>query len=122
MKITRTLTTAIAIAALAAPAAPAAPAAQARPATDPAQRDMHASVAIAAAQQSQPRPLGQAGNRDWNAPPVTTPQPVTQAPAVVADDGGIGWSTIGIIGGALLAVGAIAAVAVRRSPRLRVNA
>ena len=78
---------------------------------------MHASVAIAAAQQSQARPLGQAGNRDWNAPPVTN----TEAPAVVADDGGISWSTIGIIGGALLAVGAIAAVAVRRSPRLRVN-
>ena len=113
MRITRTLTTAIAIAALAAPAA------QARP-VDPAQRDMHASVAIAASQQSQARPLGQAGNADWNAPPVTSPRQVTQAP-VVADDDGLSWSTIGIIGGALLAVGAIAAVAVRRSPRLRVN-
>jgi hypothetical protein len=113
MRISRTLTTAIAVAALAAPAA------QARP-VDPAQRDMHASVAIAASQQSKTRPLGQAGNGDWNAPPITTPRQVTKDPAVVADDGGMSWSTIGIIGGALLAVG-IAAVAVRRSPRLRVN-
>ncbi len=113
MRITRTLTTAIAIAALAAPAA------QARPA-DPAQRDMHASVAIAASQQSQARPLGQAGNADWNASPVTSPRQVTQAP-VVADDDGLSWSTIGIIGGALLAAVAIAAVGVRRSPRLRAN-
>jgi hypothetical protein len=114
MRITRTLTIAIAIAALAAPAA------QARP-IDPAQRDMHASVAIAAAQESQRRPLGHAGDTDWNALPVTSPRQVTEDPAVVADDGGMSWSTIGIIGGALLAVGAIAAVAVRRSPRLRVH-
>ena len=114
MRITRTLTTAIAIAALAAPAA------QARP-VDPAQQDMHASVAIAASQQSHPRPLGQAGNADWNAPPVTSPRQDTQTPAVVTDEGGMSWSTIGIIGGALLAAGAIAAVAVSRSPRLRAN-
>ena len=114
MRITRTLTTAIAIAALAAPAA------QARPA-DPAQRDMHASVAIAASQQSQARPLGQAGNADWNTSPVTSPRQVTQAPVVVADDDGLSWSTIGIIGGALLAAVALAAVGVRRSPRLRAN-
>ena len=46
-------------------AALAAPAAQARPA-DPAQRDMHASVAIAASQQSQARPL------PWTAPAMST--------------------------------------------------
>ena len=84
-------------------------------------RTLTTAIAIAASEQSKTRPLGHAGDADWNAPPVTNPRQVTKAPAVAADDGGMSWSTIGIIGGALLAVGAIAAVAVHRSPRLRVT-
>ena len=115
MRITRTLTTAIAIAALAAPAA------QAKPA-GPEQRDMHASVAIAAHDQSQRRSPGHAGEPGWNAAPVSDEKPVTQAPVVVADDGGIGWSTIALIAAGLLVAGGIAAAGIRRSPRLRINA
>ena len=119
MRITRTLTTAIAIAALAAPAA------QARPADVPAvQQDMRASVATAAAQQAKQRPLGHAGDADWNAVPQPSAdtQPISPAPvSAPADDGGVGWTTLGLgILGALLAAGGIAGYA-RRSPRLRVN-
>jgi len=121
MRITRTLTTAIAIAALAAPAA------QARPADVPAvQQDMRASVATAAAQQAKQRPLGHAGDADWNAVPQPSAdtRPISPAPvSAPADDGGVGWTTLGLgIFGVLLAAGGIAAVYTRRShPRLRVN-
>ena len=115
MRITRTLTTAIAIAALAAPAA------QARPA-DPAQSDMHASVAIAAQQHATSRPLGHAGDADFRPPQtVSDSQPVTDAPVAVADDGGASWTSIAFAAAGLLVAAGIAAAAVRRSPRVRVN-
>ena len=130
MRITRTLTTAIAIAALVAPAA------QARPADPP---DMHASVALAAAearerQERAPRPLGHAGDANWASAPTVITETADPAPARAhaADersggeasrrDSGIRWSTIGLgVLGSLLAVGGLAAVAHRRTQRLRVS-
>jgi hypothetical protein len=151
MKITPTLTTALAIAALIVPAT----AAQAQPA------DMHASTAIAAAQareQAQPKQdLRSADARDAamhprgfghavNAPGATAkdsasvkpapgiqqaptwpvdPKPVTSAPAAQpssADDG-VDWTTIGIgIAGSLMAVGLLALVANRRTRTPRLRA
>jgi hypothetical protein len=122
MRITRTLTTAVAVAALVAPAA------QARP-TDPP--DMHASVALAAAQAREQqeragRPVGHAGDADW-APAVPTvsedaaPAPVQVAPA---DDGGVRWSEVGRgVLAVLLAAGGLVIVAnYRTQQRLRAGA
>ena len=148
MKITPTLTTALAVAALIVPAA-----AQAQPA------DMHASTAIAAArarEQAQPKQdLRSADARDAamhprgpghpvNSPGATAvdsasvkpapgvqsaptwpvdPKPIASAPEsqpVATGDDGVDWKTIGIgIAGSLIAVGLLALVANRRrTPRL----
>jgi hypothetical protein len=132
MKISPTLTTALAVAALIVPAA----AAQAEPA------DMHASTAIAAAQareQAQTKQdLRSADARDAaqhprgfshavNAPGATAvdsatkPGVVTTAPVAPPSDDGIDWTTVLFgIAGTLIAVGGIALVMNRRhtTPRL----
>ena len=124
MRITRTLTTAIAVAALVAPAAQASPA-------DPP--DMHASVALAAAQAREQqerasRPPGHAGDADWAPAVPTVSEDAAPAPARVqvaaADDGGVRWSEVGR--GALavlLAAGGLALLAnYRTQQRLRAGA
>jgi hypothetical protein len=133
MRITRTLTTAVAVAALVAPAA------QANPAGPP---DMHASVALAAAQAREQqeragRPLGHAGDADW-APAVPTvsedaaPAPVQVAAAddersggeAAGRDSGVRWSEIGRgVLAVLLAAGGLAILAnYRTQQRLRAGA
>ena len=149
MRISPTLTTALAIAALIIPAASA----SAQP------PDMHASTAIAAAKahQQQSQDLRSPDARDAalhprgpghpvNAPGATVvesqsveslpqaptwpvnPKPITSAPAsqpAATGDDGIDWGTIAIgVGLTLIAVGGFALVANRRrggTPRLRAS-
>jgi hypothetical protein len=132
----RTLIGALAVAALAAPTAQAIPA------------DMHASVAQAAAKKQDLRSpdardaavqslrgsvaTAAAKRQDLRSPDArdaALPRPVSQpvAPKPVATDTGTGsdidWATIGIgVLLSVLAVGGIAAFAVRRQPRMRVGA
>ena len=131
MRITRTLTTAIAVAALVAPAA------QARPADPP---DMHASVALAAAQAHEQqeragRSLGHAGDADWAPAAPTISEDAAPAPVPAADDriageasgrdiGGVRWSEIGRgVLAILLAAGGLAILAnYRTQQRLRAGA
>ena len=125
MRITRTLTTAIAVAALVAPAA------QARPADDPP--DMHASVALAAAQAREQqerasRPPGHAGDADWAPAVPTLSEDAASAPAPVqvaaADDGGVHWNEIGRgVLAVVLAAGGLALLAnYRTQQHLRAGA
>jgi hypothetical protein len=131
MRITRTLTTAIAVAALVAPAA------QARPADPP---DMHASVALAAAQAREQqeragRSLGHAGDADWAPAVPTVSEDAAPAPVPVADDersggeasgrdSGVRWSEVGRgVLAVLLAAGGLALLAnYRTQQRLRAGA
>jgi hypothetical protein len=140
MTIIRTLAAALAVAALAAPAA-----SQAKPVAD-----MHASVAVAAAQ-AQRQDLRSPDARDAaagrivaahavNAPGATAvdsqsqrplpgaptwpadPQPIKSAPvtSVPRSDNSIDWTTVVLgIAGSLIAVGAFALIANRRSHRTR---
>jgi hypothetical protein len=133
MKLTHTLTTALATAALIIPAAGA----QAQPA------DMHASTAIAAAQAQHKQDLRSADARDAaihprgpghpvNAPGATAvssqsliPAEKAPVPAAQPSDGGTDWTTVLIgIAGALAAVGGIALVMNRRhtTPRFGASA
>ena len=130
MRITRTLTTAIAVAALVAPAA------QARPADPP---DMHTSVAVAAAQERQAQQQG-AGPRAWPDMHASVAQAAADAreqrerAARPLDDersggeasgraSGVRWDAIGRgVLAVLLAAGGFALVANYRTQRLRAGA
>jgi hypothetical protein len=133
MKITPTLTTALAVAALIIPAAGA----QAKPV------DMHASTAIAAAQAEQKQDLRSPDAQDAaihprgpghavNAPGATAvssqsliPAEKAPVPAAQPSDGGTDWTTVLIgIAASLVAVGGIALVVSRRhtTPRFGASA
>jgi hypothetical protein len=112
-RITRTITTAIAIAALAAPTALARPA------------DMPPAVAKAAAEQAKQaqefptRPIVDRPSYPPNALPQVTQTPVAPTPA---DEASTPWTAIGLgIAGSLLAIAAIAGIT-RRAGRTRITA
>jgi hypothetical protein len=109
MRITRTLAVAVAIAV----AALAAPAAQAGPADPP---DIHASVALAAAQDLGPVRDADRAPAQPTVPEATAPV-LTQAPT--AERSGVGWTIIGL--GLLAGLLAVAAVNNRRTPRVHVG-
>ncbi len=129
MSVPRMLAAALAVAALAAPTAVAKPI-DAPPSA--AQRDMHASVAEAAAakrEKQEQRARNASGLPAYPSPTVRqreplpgpptwplNPKPITSPPAVFADDAdeGLDWATIGIgVGLTFVALGAFTGVAHR---------